>query len=148
MLLAIWPLWKFYRWVPLIETIQTYLYPRNSDYCKTGCQSDFGTCSPTTTQPSGDDFICGPTNGGKMCASGICCIQNGYFGNTTDYCDAGCQSAYGTCDPNAPPAQGGTCGPNFGGTTCSDNRCCSVAGKSYLLEHNFLISLACEFFSP
>jgi peptidoglycan/xylan/chitin deacetylase (PgdA/CDA1 family) len=98
------------------------------DYCGTGCQSAFGTCSQTPTQPSGDDFMCGPTNGGEVCDSGLCCSQNGYCGNTTDYCDVGCQSAYGSCDPDSSPAQGGTCGPSFGNTTCSDNQCCSMAG--------------------
>ncbi|KAF8865872.1 glycoside hydrolase/deacetylase [Acephala macrosclerotiorum] len=107
-----------------------YGYCGNStDYCSTGCQSDFGTCSPASTQPGDDTFTCGPTHGDLQCNSGLCCYQAGYCGNTTDYCGAGCQSAFGVCSPDAPPPSGsGTCGPNFGGATCSDNQCCSMAG--------------------
>ena len=47
----------------------------------------------------------------------------GYCGNTTDYCGANCQSAFGTCSPSTAP--GGTCGPSNGGAICSANQCCS-----------------------
>ncbi|PVH85606.1 carbohydrate esterase family 4 protein [Cadophora sp. DSE1049] len=99
-----------------------------TDYCGAGCQSSFGTCSTITTPPGEDDFTCGPTNGRKTCASGLCCSQNGYCGNTADYCDAGCQPSFGICAPESDPAPGGTCGPNFGGAKCSDNQCCSFSG--------------------
>lgn len=107
-----------------------YGYCRNTtDYCETSCQSAFGTCTPTMTPPTGDDFTCCPTNGGKTCSSGLCCSQNGYRGNATDYCSTGCQSAYGVCTPgSSDPAPGGTCGPNSGGATCSDNQCCRLSG--------------------
>ncbi|KAH9220986.1 hypothetical protein DL95DRAFT_442226 [Leptodontidium sp. 2 PMI_412] len=99
-----------------------------TDYCGTGCQSSFGICTPSETPPAEDDFTCGPSNSGKVCSSGLCCSQNGYCGNTTDYCDTGCQSAYGICTPGSEPAPGGTCGPNFGGAKCSNNQCCSFSG--------------------
>ena len=67
-------------------------------------------------------------------------LTSGWCGNTTDYCSvqAGCQSAYGTCDAvnNSTSTGGGTgtggtstngqCGPGFG--TCASNECCSLAG--------------------
>ncbi|KAH6684069.1 hypothetical protein B0J14DRAFT_3322 [Halenospora varia] len=101
-----------------------------TDYCDTGCQSDFGTCTPTNTQPgTGDDLSCGPQNGNKVCGSGLCCSQYGFCGNSTDYCSDGCQSAFGICNAGSePPAAGGTCGPNFSGAVCSDNQCCSMSG--------------------
>ncbi|PQE16751.1 chitin deacetylase protein [Rutstroemia sp. NJR-2017a BBW] len=104
----------------------TYGYCGNTtDFCGTGCQTAFGTCTGATTQPSEDSFLCGPSNGGLSCTGGLCCSQAGYCGNTTDYCDAGCQSAYGSCDATLDPSTGGTCGPNFGGATCGGNQCCS-----------------------
>jgi len=96
------------------------------DYCSTGCQTNFGVCS---TPPPDDDFLCGPQNGGKLCSRTLCCSQNGWCGNTTDYCGDGCQSSYGKCNLGAaPPGEGGTCGPHFGGATCADHQCCSMAG--------------------
>ncbi|APA08080.1 hypothetical protein SS1G_00265 [Sclerotinia sclerotiorum 1980 UF-70] len=100
-----------------------------TDYCGTGCQSAFGTCSGATVQPSGNSFLCGASNAGLSCTGGLCCSGSGYCGNTTDYCDVGCQSKYGACTADASePTTGGTCGPNFGGATCGGNQCCSVSG--------------------
>ncbi|TGO89880.1 hypothetical protein BPOR_0089g00100 [Botrytis porri] len=100
-----------------------------TDYCGTGCQNAFGTCTGTTVQPSENTFTCGASNGGLSCTGGLCCSTSGYCGNTTDYCDSGCQSTFGTCTTAAAePATGGTCGPNFGGATCGGNQCCSVSG--------------------
>lgn len=100
-----------------------------TDYCGAGCQTAFGICTALETPPVVDDFTCGATNAGKLCTSGLCCSQNGYCGNSTDYCDAGCQSAYGICNGDASDgSSGGTCGPNFGNTQCANNQCCSQAG--------------------
>ncbi|KAA8572830.1 hypothetical protein MFRU_003g00660 [Monilinia fructicola] len=100
-----------------------------TDFCGTGCQTAFGTCNGATVQPSDNSFLCGTSNGGLSCTGGLCCSGAGYCGNTTDYCDVGCQSKFGTCTASAiEPTTGGTCGPNFGGATCGGNQCCSVSG--------------------
>jgi len=84
---------------------------KTSDYCGTGCQSAFGTCSGTvvttstsaaspsssSSSSSGDSFLCGPSNGNKSCQQGYCCSQYGYCGNTSDYCGTGCNTNFGTC---------------------------------------------------
>lgn len=101
-----------------------------TDYCDTGCQIEFGTCTPSSVQPGTDESMtCGPLNSNSICGGGLCCSPSGYCGNSTDYCGDGCQSAFGTCTPGSePPASGGTCGPNFGGAVCTDNQCCSMSG--------------------
>ncbi|ESZ96056.1 chitin binding protein [Sclerotinia borealis F-4128] len=100
-----------------------------TDYCGTGCQTAFGTCSGATVQPSDDSFLCGASNGGLSCTGGLCCSTSGYCGNTTDYCDVGCQPTYGVCTVGASePATEETCGPNFGGASCGGDQCCSVSG--------------------
>ncbi|KAF2848708.1 carbohydrate-binding module family 18 protein, partial [Plenodomus tracheiphilus IPT5] len=43
---------------------------------------------------------CGPKYKGLSCARskyGSCCSQYGWCGSTKDHCNAGCQSAFGTC---------------------------------------------------
>lgn len=109
----------------------------STDHCGTGCQSQFGTCSPassstvTTAVPREtgvvtDPYICGPTNQNMVCSSG-CCSQYGYCGTTTDYCGGGCQPLYGTCDTTS--GDDGTCGPANGGKKCATGRCCSAEGN-------------------
>ncbi|KAH0610047.1 uncharacterized protein H6S33_012593 [Morchella sextelata] len=102
-----------------------------SDYCGTGCQSDFGSCTGggdgTVTTPV-DPLLCGAANGGNSCAAGLCCSQYGYCGNTTDYCDTGCQSTYGTCDTGADTGSDTLCGPMNNGAVCGNGECCSPAG--------------------
>jgi len=88
--------------------------------------------------------MCGASNERLTCTHGLCCSQAGYCGNTTspllslllpdtqltflfkDYCDGGCQSAYGTCNANA--TQTVNCGPSFGNAICTGDQCCSVGG--------------------
>ncbi|KAF2671331.1 hypothetical protein BT63DRAFT_423538 [Microthyrium microscopicum] len=60
-----------------------YLYS-GADYCGTGCQSTFGTCTGSggsTPPPSGGgtspDGTCGGS-AGYSCPSGLCCSQYGY----------------------------------------------------------------------
>jgi hypothetical protein len=78
-----------------------------TDYCGTGCQSTFGTCTGgtttgggTTTPPpasggSSPDGTCAGANG--YSCGGDCCSQYGWCGTTADYCGAGCQGSFGTC---------------------------------------------------
>jgi hypothetical protein len=90
-------------------------------YCGDGCQSGYGSCDAPVPVTPVDDFTCGSQNSNNICSGSLCCSQAGYCGNTTDYCDAGCQSNFGSCTAGAEaPAGSGTCGPNFGNAVCSN----------------------------
>ena len=88
-----------------------------SAYCGAGCQSEFGTCGTSNSSSSGSsssssssslqvstDKTCGPTTSNTCQGStyGNCCSQYGYCGNTSDYCGAGCQAGFGTCEESSP----------------------------------------------
>ncbi|RDW89567.1 hypothetical protein BP6252_01599 [Coleophoma cylindrospora] len=67
-------------------------------HCGTGCQAALGNC----TIPAGEidvsiDGSCGPHITCFGSQWGNCCSGAGFCGNTTDYCGADCQSAYGNC---------------------------------------------------
>lgn len=79
----------------------------NLSYCAAGCQRDFGHCSSTneTAQISIDGSCGGEAN--IICLGstfGDCCSPKGYCGAEPSYCDAGCQTAFGTCS-FPPPSQ-------------------------------------------
>ncbi|KAI0829960.1 carbohydrate-binding module family 18 [Hypoxylon sp. FL0890] len=117
-----------------------------TDYCLTGCQSQFGTCSGSGgdgDEGSGDDgdgeispdLTCGTTGAGEhgyICPTSMCCSQYGYCGNSTGYCERGCQLAFGVCesgsDNNTGTSTDGRCGPNFDNEVCDATECCSAAG--------------------
>jgi len=73
-------------------------------YCGTGCQSGYGSCSGSTggstgggsTYPVSTNDQCG-TGVGTSCPSGSCCSEYGWCGTSSEYCKAGCQSAFGKC---------------------------------------------------
>jgi len=96
------------------------------DYCGTGCQPGFGSC---TSPPTG---ACGAGVGN--CTGGLCCSQWGYCGSTPEYCGMGCQRAYGSCTTpsGSPPSPDDSCGPSsVGNYTCTGSafgRCCSKWG--------------------
>lgn len=72
----------------------------NSSYCTTGCQSDFGKCGFTNgTAQISTDGSCGGESGTTCLGSefGGCCSPKGYCGGNASYCDAGCQTSFGTC---------------------------------------------------
>jgi hypothetical protein len=71
-----------------------------ADFCEVsnGCQSTYGVCAGPKS--------CGAVNGAS-CGVGECCSKYGFCGNSTAYCDVGCQSAYGECKLTPPP---GICG--------------------------------------
>ncbi|KAL8810622.1 MAG: hypothetical protein Q9200_002441, partial [Gallowayella weberi] len=96
-------------------------------YCGTGCQKDFGTCTGSDSIPV-DPNQCGPKYGNHKCLSGLCCSGNGWCGNTTDYCGAGCQTAFGDCTATTGGGGDGTCGPAFNNKKCPGTQCCSAAG--------------------
>ncbi|KAL7628272.1 hypothetical protein AAE478_002471 [Parahypoxylon ruwenzoriense] len=128
-----------------------YGYCGNStDYCSAGCQSQFGQCGGSGGDGdggSGDDgdggispdLTCGITGAGEhgyICPNSMCCSQYGYCGNSTDYCDAGCQAAFGRCGAGGGNSGGdgstdGRCGPDFGNAVCGATECCSLSGSDY-----------------
>jgi chitinase len=70
-------------------------------YCGTGCQTDFGTCSPSGP-PVSTDGLCGQASdpSGTTCEGSVfgdCCSEHGFCGATNVYCGTGCQAAFGTC---------------------------------------------------
>ncbi|KAH8902810.1 hypothetical protein BR93DRAFT_218064 [Coniochaeta sp. PMI_546] len=64
-----------------------------------------GTLVPS---PDGSDGICGGEYTCLGSVYGDCCSANGYCGNTTDYCDEGCNSVFGRCGGGVPVDQPGT----------------------------------------
>ncbi|KAH9264806.1 hypothetical protein BASA83_011706 [Batrachochytrium salamandrivorans] len=92
-------------------------------HCGTDCQMAYGTCNPLSAfqkLPLTSDGQCGKEANAK-CEEGQCCSDNNYCGTTKDYCDAGCQSGYGVCNPLSRPQGKEYCGfgcqPLFG--TCN-----------------------------
>jgi len=73
-----------------------------SEFCGTGCQIAYGTCTSTgggggTTPPiTSPDDSCGGTTG-YTCGGNQCCSQYGWCGTGTAYCGNGCQSLFGRC---------------------------------------------------
>jgi len=91
------------------------------DYCKAGCQSQFGKCNNSGTSNKKTTVKAAPKNNkttakvatkkvgvstvsgrcganfGK-CPNNECCSQYGYCGTKDDYCKAGCQSQFGRCN--------------------------------------------------
>ncbi|OUM61793.1 carbohydrate-binding module family 18 protein [Piromyces sp. E2] len=69
---------------------------KTDDYCKSGCQSEYGTCKTGSSQIISKDGRCGPEYG--RCPGDLCCSEYGWCGKTSDHCGSGCQSEYGECD--------------------------------------------------
>eukprot|EP00834_Sanchytrium_tribonematis_P001308 NODE_31_length_37178_cov_0.413576.p7 type:complete len:462 gc:universal NODE_31_length_37178_cov_0.413576:25333-23948(-) len=119
-----------------------------SAYCGLGCQSAYGTCTSTTPPPTSvpNGGRCGSANNGAKCATGLCCSQYNYCGNTAAHCGTGCQSGFGTCTSTppsptpspttvpspTPPGANGPCGNNAAAPAnnkvCQTGLCCSQYG--------------------
>ncbi|KAH7202712.1 uncharacterized protein BKA55DRAFT_725047 [Fusarium redolens] len=106
-------------------------YCGKEGHCGAGCQTAFGTCKADSGAVS-TDGRCGSFNG-KTCKGstyGDCCSVGGWCGDKKDHCDAGCQSKFGTCNPEASNiSTDGFCGKN--GKTCKGSTygdCCSAEG--------------------
>ena len=108
---------------PTIPCCSQYGYCGNtSEFCSSGCQSNFGKCSlsnvsaaSTTAQgPSSPFSRCGidPStnqNFGSCQEPGYCCSFFGYCGTDRDHC-AACQPGYGYC-PHQCDENSSFCGP-------------------------------------
>ncbi|OUM58340.1 carbohydrate-binding module family 18 protein, partial [Piromyces sp. E2] len=64
------------------------------------------------------------------CPTGLCCSKYGYCGNTSDYCDKGCQSEFSECNESGSGStkirKGARCGEGIG--KCDSGLCCSKYG--------------------
>ncbi|KAI0123329.1 hypothetical protein BJ170DRAFT_713483 [Xylariales sp. AK1849] len=104
---------------------------KTTDYCETGCQTAFGTCTTVTNNISTDGAC---SKNGKTCKGstfGDCCSSSGYCGKTTDHCGAGCIAAFGTCDSGSGGiSTDGSCGTRNGKTCVGSGfgNCCSNTG--------------------
>jgi len=81
---------------PSGECCSKYGWCGTSDkHCKSGCQSEFGTCKSSVKISTNDR--CGKEDG--TCPSGKCCSKYGWCGTSDRHCKAnqGCQIAFGEC---------------------------------------------------
>ncbi|KAI6367535.1 hypothetical protein MCOR25_004899 [Pyricularia grisea] len=124
-----------------------------ADYCGTGCNSAFGTCTntpassslpstattsatPSSTAKISPDGSCGGANG-YTCPGTQCCGKRGWCGSPSfAYCGMGCQPAFGTCAPC--PVGGCTSVTQGGSPTCpGDGGNCFVQnGKRFKVDCN------------
>jgi hypothetical protein len=101
-----------------LQAYNTYL----DDHCA-NLWLNYDVCvAPVTPQTVSTDGTCPP---GVTCAGsafGDCCSAFGFCGTGAEYCGNGTDTGTGTQD--------GTCGPDYGGTTCTPQfgDCCSIYG--------------------
>ncbi|KAL4801183.1 hypothetical protein BDV18DRAFT_149844 [Aspergillus unguis] len=109
-----------------LQSLNTQIW----DNC-TNLWLDYDVCvAPVSKTTVSQDGTCG---GGTVCEGssfGDCCSTSGFCGNGLDYCGPGnCIS--GACEANNGATTNGTCGPDWGYTTCSNpnfGSCCSIYG--------------------
>jgi len=128
----------------------------SADHCNQNCLQEYGSCTGNGDAnsniiasysipniPISTNGRCGVINGGTACPPGQCCSKYGYCGNTSIYCNMGCQSEYGYCSHITDTAKpvititsvnssnlnittDGRCGANIG--ICPSGQCCSKYG--------------------
>ncbi|KAL6246524.1 hypothetical protein RBB50_006761 [Rhinocladiella similis] len=72
----------------------------NATYCGGGCQTDYGSCTPSSDLISVDGRCGSSDPSDQICLGsefGNCCSQNGFCGGNSTYCGTGCQEDFGTC---------------------------------------------------
>jgi len=112
---------------PSGQCCSKYGYCGTSDkHCKSGCQSEFGTCKTNNEGKISTNGKCGKEDG--KCPSGKCCSKYGYCGTSDKHCKSGCQSEFGTCKTNNEDkiSTNGKCGKEDG--KCPSGKCCSKYG--------------------
>ncbi|KAK5690427.1 hypothetical protein LTR97_012295 [Elasticomyces elasticus] len=76
----------------------------STDYCVAGCQSPYGSCTPTSGSIITISGYCGNTYGGQTCLGGLfgnCCSIYGSCGSSAEFCGAGnCDPMHGSCSPS------------------------------------------------
>ncbi|KAL3418148.1 hypothetical protein PVAG01_09863 [Phlyctema vagabunda] len=112
------------------------------DYCSTGCNPLFGTCTESDISSDGQ---CGAN--GKTCTGssyGTCCSSTGWCGTTDDHCKVGCQAKFGVCEETNITTDG-QCGAN--GKTCTGGTfgtCCSTNGWCGTTDGHCDASAGCQ----
>lgn len=117
------------QFIQLNPTISTCSLVPGSTYCVSDDPAAVPTTRPTLAptsllppvptgtllpSPDGSDGICGS---GYTCLGSVygdCCSENGYCGNTTEYCATGCNAVFGRCGGGLPVDQPGTSAPVSG----------------------------------
>jgi hypothetical protein len=115
------------------ETLRS-LNPELNKDC-TNLWLNYAVCvAPVSPAPLSGDGTCGSAHGHATCEGtsfGLCCSTSGYCGSSHDYCGPGnCASGNCTGDSTGVTTDG-TCGPNYGSTTCDNpsfGPCCSTSG--------------------
>ncbi|KAL5041073.1 hypothetical protein BDW71DRAFT_201664 [Aspergillus fruticulosus] len=112
-----------------LQSLNTQIW----DNC-TNLWLNYDVCvAPVSKATISKDGTCGPSNSNTVCKGssfGDCCSISGYCGDGVDYCGPGnCVS--GACEPSNGATTNGTCGPDWGYTTCTNpnfGSCCSIYG--------------------
>ncbi|KAK0128782.1 hypothetical protein ONS95_000732 [Cadophora gregata] len=108
----------------------------SSKTSSTSSKTSSTSSRPTSTAaPISSDGACGSLSKvGATCTGstfGTCCSSSGYCGNTSAYCDAGCQTAFGICKPSGSnTSPDGTCGgtAKYNCLNSAFGNCCSQYG--------------------
>ncbi|KAG2420417.1 hypothetical protein HFD88_005218 [Aspergillus terreus] len=109
-----------------IESCGRYYKVVSGDTVRDDCTNlwlDYDVCvAPVSKTAISEDGTCGPSYSNTICEGssfGDCCSTSGYCGTGLEYCSPGnCIS--GACEPNNGATSNGTCGPDWGYTTCSN----------------------------
>jgi hypothetical protein len=115
------------QFIQLNPTISTCSLLPGTTYCVSDDPAALPTTSRTTTilvpttsrplaaptgslvpSPDGSDGICGGEYTCLGSVYGDCCSENGYCGNTTEYCAEGCNSVFGRCGGGVPVGEPAT----------------------------------------
>ncbi|KAL7904701.1 carbohydrate esterase family 4 protein [Trichoderma velutinum] len=72
---------------------------KTAEYCGTGCDRNFGDCTPLGDVPNTTNGLCGSAHAATCLHFGnkTCCSKYGYCGSSGDHCGDGCQKGYGRC---------------------------------------------------
>ncbi|KAK5729630.1 hypothetical protein LTR17_011817 [Elasticomyces elasticus] len=112
----------------------------STDYCVAGCQSPYGSCTPTSGSIITVSGYCGDKYSGQTCIGGLfgnCCSIYGSCGSTAEFCGPGnCDPMHGSCFPSpsgsgvTPSVSASTSSPAPAATT-SQSLACNNTQQSY-----------------
>ncbi|KAK3630809.1 hypothetical protein LTR56_017226 [Elasticomyces elasticus] len=112
----------------------------STDYCVAGCQSPYGSCTPTSGSIITISGYCGNTYGGQTCLGGIfgnCCSIYGSCGSTAEFCGPGnCDPMHGSCSPSpsgpgVTPSVSASMSSSAPAATNSQSLACNNTQESY-----------------
>ncbi|KAK4960559.1 hypothetical protein LTR10_003455 [Elasticomyces elasticus] len=112
----------------------------STDYCVAGCQSPYGSCTPTSGSIITISGYCGNTYGGQTCLGGLfgnCCSIYGSCGSSAEFCGAGnCDPMHGSCSPSpsgpgATPSGSASTSSSAPAATTSQSLACNSTQQNY-----------------